>query len=61
MRVPSSRAWWEEETRFIEEEAKKPYPMGEFRSYRVMQAKFAEKDGFVDLAARILSGMEDKP
>lgn len=55
MRKPATRAWWEEETAWIEKEGQKRYPMGAFPQYCDMQAHFAEKDGFPDLAARILA------
>lgn len=55
MRKPDTREWWETETVFIEDETKKPYSMGAFHNYCDMQARFAKKDGFPDLAARILA------
>ena len=52
-RKPYPREWWEEETQFIESESRKRFRMGEFSSYCCMQARFADKDGFSDLAERI--------
>lgn len=53
MRLPNSREWWETETQFIEAESTRTYRMGGFERYCDMQARFAAKDGFPALAARI--------
>lgn len=60
MREPKPRSWWEEETLFIEQESRKRYPMQAFYSYCGMQAMFADRDGFPDLAARILTARKQE-
>lgn len=51
--TPKSREWWELETIWIERESKKEIRMAAFNKYCTMQATFAKKDGFQDLATRI--------
>lgn len=52
-RTPNSQEWWEKETAFIEMQSVSWIRMGEFSSYCSMQARFADKDGFPELAERI--------
>ncbi len=53
MRLPHSDTWWQSEVEFIEVEAEKPKKMDMFQEYCQMQAKFAARDGYPELAARI--------
>ena len=53
MRRPDTRERWEEETRWIEEEATKPFPIAQFAKYVKMQSRFCREDGLDDLSERI--------
>lgn len=56
MRKPESREHWLTEVEFIEAQARTPYPdrMASFETYCRMQASFAAKDGYTEIAARII-------
>jgi hypothetical protein len=60
MRRPEGRDYWERETYFIEREAEKDNPMGMFEGYCNMQKRFAEQDGFPELAQRIENAKRGK-
>ena len=50
MRVAQNEDYWIDELRFVNFEAGKEFPMNAFRAYCEMQASFAEKDGFSEIA-----------
>ena len=53
MKSLCSEVWWEDEVTWIEMQANNTNRIKSFNSYCEMQIKFAERDGFPDLAKRI--------